>query len=155
MNGSEKSQSKNRSYRFAIDTETTSLNPMLAELVGISISYKPHQAFYIPVGHVNPDTPAPELFSQNIKSVKEIVQPDKQAVLNILRPLLEDPAVEKVGQNIKYDYIVLAKNGIHMKGMVFDTMIASYLLNPSGRGHGLDQIALDLLGHKNITYAEV
>jgi len=166
----ENSQSVRGSKRVAIDTETTSLSPMLAELVGISISFKPHQAFYIPVGHVerNSSTSAekssvPELFQiaepkseeKISEQKKRALQPDKQAVLNILKPLLEDPSVEKVGQNIKYDYIVLARNGIHMQGLAFDTMIASYLLNPSGRGHGLDQIALDLLGHKNITYAEV
>jgi len=168
----ENSQSVRVSKRVAIDTETTSLSPMLAELVGISISFKPHQAFYIPVGHVERNSSAsaekssvPELFQiaepkseekiSEPQQKKRVLQPDKQAVLNILKPLLEDPSVEKVGQNIKYDYIVLARNGIHMQGVAFDTMIASYLLNPSGRGHGLDQIALDLLGHKNITYAEV
>ncbi|MBF0376818.1 MAG: DNA polymerase I [Desulfamplus sp.] len=146
---------KNGDFIFAIDTETTSVNPMLAELVGISISFKPHQAFYIPVGHLNPSSSTPDLFGQSIKPEKEFVQPNKEAVLNILKPILENPLIEKVGQNIKYDYIVFAKNGIYMQGIVFDTMIASYLLNPSGRGHGLDQIALDLLGHKNITYKEV
>jgi DNA polymerase I len=145
----------NGGFIFAIDTETTSVNPMLAELVGISISFKPHQAFYIPVGHLNPSSSTPDLFGQSIKPEKEFVQPNKEAVLNILKPILENPLIEKVGQNIKYDYIVFAKNGIYMQGIVFDTMIASYLLNPSGRGHGLDQIALDLLGHKNITYKEV
>lgn len=159
----------NRSHRFAIDTETTSLNPMVAELVGISISFKPHQAFYIPVGHTQTshteNSPASSLF-EAAEGIEEkvyirrgnslnLIQPDKQSVVNILKPLLENPSVEKVGQNIKYDYIILARNGIYMQGMVFDTMIASYLLNPSGRGHGLDQIALDLLGHKNITYKEV
>ncbi len=151
-----------KSYRcFAIDTETTSLNPMLAKLVGISIAFKPHHAFYIPVGHVEPDISSngEELFVEQKRGdttkLRAFVQPDKAAVLNILKPLLENPLIEKVGQNIKYDYIVLAREGIFMQGIAFDTMIASYLLNPSGRGHGLDQIALDLLGHKNITYKEV
>ncbi|MBF0303249.1 MAG: DNA polymerase I, partial [Desulfamplus sp.] len=151
-----------KSYRcVAVDTETTSVNPMLAELVGISISFKPHHAFYIPVGHVEPNSSsnAEELFVEQKRKdttkLTAVVQPDKAAVLSILKPLLENPLIEKVGQNIKYDYIVLARNGIYMQGMAFDTMIASYLLNPSGRGHGLDQIALDLLGHKNITYKEV
>ncbi|MBF0411741.1 MAG: DNA polymerase I [Desulfamplus sp.] len=151
-----------KSYRcVAVDTETTSVNPMLAELVGISISFKPHHAFYIPVGHVEPKSSsnAEELFVEQKRKdttkLTAVVQPDKAAVLSILKPLLENPLIEKVGQNIKYDYIVLARNGIYMQGMAFDTMIASYLLNPSGRGHGLDQIALDLLGHKNITYKEV
>ncbi len=145
----------NPAKRFAVDTETTSLNPMSAELVGVSISFKPHHAFYIPVGHVEPNCSKSELFDDKAEQKKEIIQPDKAAVLRILKPLLENPLIEKAGQNIKYDYIVLARNRIYMQGMAFDTMIASYLLNPSGRGHGLDQIALDLLGHKNITYKEV
>ena len=128
--------------RFAIDTETTSQHPMLAQLVGISFAYKPHHACYIPVGHVT--------FGN-----EKFVQPHRQAVLDILKPLLEDPTILKVGQNIKYDYIVLFRCGISMQGMVFDTMIASHLLNPSHRGHSLDHIALTLLGHKTIKYEEI
>ncbi len=138
---------------FAIDTETTSPHPMLADLVGISFSYQPHQAFYIPLGHVSPES---QNLITTVKTSDSIDrQPDMKEVLALFKPLLEDPSIPKVGQNIKYDYIVLAKNGIHMKGMAFDTMIASYLLNPSLRGHGLDQIALDLLGYKTIKYEEV
>ncbi len=128
--------------RFAIDTETTSQHPMLAELVGISFSYRPHHAFYIPVGHV--------AFGN-----EKFVQPDRQAVLDILKPLLEDQTIHKVGQNIKYDYIVLFRCGISMQGMIFDTMIASHLLTPSHRGHSLDHIALTLLGHKTIKYEDM
>ncbi|MCP3901254.1 MAG: DNA polymerase I, partial [Desulfobacteraceae bacterium] len=125
---------------FALDTETTSKIPMLAELVGLSFSYKKNQGFYIPVGHTDSG---------------EFVQPDKEKVIELLRPLLENPEVKKVGQNIKYDYIVLAKCGIRLEGIVFDTMIGSYLLNPSSRGHGLDQIAMNLFGHKTISYEDV
>jgi len=125
---------------FAIDTETTSKHPMLADLVGISFSFKEHQAFYIPVGHVN---------SQGYQ------QPEKETVLRILKPVLENPAISKIGQNIKYDIIVLAKCGIQMQGIAFDTMIASHLLNPAVRGHSLDRIAMELLGHKTISYQEI
>ena len=125
---------------FAIDTETTSKIPMLAELVGLSFSYKKDQGFYIPVGHI--DSGGYE-------------QPDKERVLQILKPILENPEIQKVGQNIKYDYIVLAKCGIKLDGIVFDTMIGSYLLNPSNRGHSLDQIAMNLFGHKTISYEDV
>ena len=128
--------------RFAIDTETTSQHPMLAKLVGISFSHEPHHAFYIPVGHVT--------FGN-----EKFAQPERQTVLALMKPLLEDPTLHKVGQNIKYDYIVLARCGIFMQGMVFDTMIASHLLNPSHRGHSLDHIALNLLGHKTIKYEEM
>ncbi|MCK5541488.1 MAG: DNA polymerase I [Desulfobacterales bacterium] len=125
---------------FALDTETTSKTPMLAELVGLSFSYKKDQAVYIPVGHIDSG---------------EFEQPDKNRVLQILKPLLQNPEIKKVGQNIKYDYIVLAKCGIKLEGIVFDTMIGSYLLNPSTRGHSLDQIAMTLFGHKTISYEEI
>jgi DNA polymerase-1 len=124
---------------FALDTETTSQTPMLADLVGISIAFKPHEAFYIPVGHRYPDAPEQLTIAQ---------------VKKLLQPVLKDPAIAKVGQNIKYDWAVLERNGFELAGVTFDTMVASYLLNPSLRGHGLDQIALNYLGHKNITYKE-
>ncbi len=125
---------------FAIDTETTSKNPVQADLVGLSFSYAKNQAFYIPVAHTFPD---------------ESEQPEKEKVLDILRPVLEDPEIKKIGQNIKYDYIVLARAGIILNGIVFDTMIASYLLNPSIRGHSLDRIAMNLFGYKTISYSEI
>ncbi|GAB6145403.1 DNA polymerase I [Desulfocicer niacini] len=128
--------------RFAIDTETTSQHPMLAELVGISFSYKPHHACYIPLGHVT--------FGN-----EKFVQPDRGLVLDLIKPLLEDRTIHKLGQNIKYDYIVLFRCGISMQGMIFDTMIASHLLTPSHRGHSLDHIALTLLGHKTIKYEDM
>ncbi len=123
---------------FAIDTETTSKNPMEADLVGISFSYMEDSGFYIPVAHT-----------------KETDQPDKADILRIFGPVLENPDIRKVGQNIKYDYIVLARYGLALRGIAFDTMIASYLLNPSTRGHGLDQIAMNLFGYKMVSYEEV
>ena len=125
---------------FAIDTETTSKHPMKAQLVGISFSFRKNQGFYIPIGHTFPD---------------KVEQPDKEEILRIFKPLLENPDIKKVGQNIKYDYIVLSNFGIVMQGIAFDTMIASYLLNPSIRGHSLDRIAMDLFGYKTISYEEV
>nr|WP_319494234.1 DNA polymerase I [uncultured Desulfobacter sp.] len=125
---------------FAIDTETTGIDPMLADLVGISFSYEKDTGVYIPVGHTN---------------ASAIEMPEKEAVLRIFKPLLENPKISKVGQNIKYDFIVLARYGIEIKGIVFDTMIASHLLNPGTRGHGLDRIAMNLFGHKMISYEEV
>jgi len=125
---------------FALDTETTSTNPMLAELVGFSFAVKANQAYYIPCRH------------------NYLGAPDQlklQDVLDKLKPVLENPQIKKIGQNIKYDWIVLERNGINLAGVVFDTMLASYLLNPSKRAHNLDQIALDFLGHKTITYEQV
>lgn len=125
---------------FAIDTETTSKHPMAASLVGISVSWAEHQAVYIPLAH---------------EGLGTTDQPDMEAVLSMFKPILENPDIQKIGQNIKYDAIVLAKGGIRMKGISFDTMIASYLLNPARRGHSLDTIAMDLFGHKTITYEDV
>ncbi|MBW2337653.1 MAG: DNA polymerase I, partial [Deltaproteobacteria bacterium] len=125
---------------FALDTETTSTNPMQAKLVGLSFATKADQAFYIPCRH-------------NYLGAPE--QLDLKEVLDELRPVLVNPEIKKVGQNIKYDWMVLARHGIDLQGVAFDTMLASYLLNPSKRAHNLDQIALDFLDHKTITYAQV
>ena len=125
---------------FAVDTETTSKNPMEARIVGLSFSIKPHEAFYIPCAHTYPDAPAQ-------LALKE--------VLKQLIPVLENPKIKKVGQNIKYDWMVLKRHGINLAGVIFDTMLASYLIDPSKRAHNLDQIALDFLDHKTITYEEV
>ena len=125
---------------FAIDTETTSKHPTKAELVGISFSFRENQGFYIPIGH---------------KGFDECEQPAKEEILRIFKPVLENPEIKKVGQNIKYDYIVLSRFGITLEGIAFDTMIASYLLNPSIRGHSLDKIAMDLFGYKTISYTDV
>lgn len=124
---------------FAIDTETTDLNPMAAELVGISVALEPHQAFYIPCAHVGEGAEH---------------QMDRQTVLERLRPVLEDETIHKIGQNIKYDWMVFRRCGVYPAGVVFDTMVASYLINPGKRVHNLDQIALDYLGHKMISYQE-
>ena len=125
---------------FALDTETTSKNPMKANLVGLSFSMKADEAFYIPCAHNYPDVP------QQL-ALKDVV--------DFLKPVLENSGFKKIGQNIKYDWIVLYRHGINLKGVVFDTMLASYLINPSKRAHNLDQIALDFLDHKTITYKEV
>ncbi len=125
---------------IALDTETTSENPMIAELVGFSFAIKPDEAFYIPCAHDYPGAP---------------VQLDLAEVIHRLKPVLENPKIEKVGQNIKYDWLVLSRHGVNLEGVVFDTMLASYLINPSKRAHSLDQIALDFLDHKTITYADV
>ena len=125
---------------FALDTETTSKDPMKAAIVGLSFSIKPDEAFYIPCVHNYPDVPE---------------QLDLRDVLKLLKPVLENPEIKKIGQNIKYDWMVLARHGINLDGVMSDTMVASYLINPSKRAHGLDQIALDFLDHKTISYKEV
>ena len=125
---------------FAVDLETTSLNPLAADIVGISVSLADHEAFYIPVGHVYPDAPA---------------QLSREKVLAELVPILTDPDRRKVGQNIKYDYQVLRRAGIEMEGLWCDTMIASYLINPVRSSQGLDSLAQEFLDHRMISYAEV
>jgi len=125
---------------FAIDTETTSKNSMAAELVGLSFSVKADEAFYIPCTHEYKNAP---------KQLK------RDEVLKMLKPVLENHKLKKIGQNIKYDWIVLSRHGINLSGVIFDTMLASYLINPSKRAHNLDQIALDFLDHKTILYEEV
>jgi len=125
---------------LSIDTETTSKRPVEAELMGISISIEENSGWYIPV-------PAGTLFEENPLPKNEIV--------STLKPLLEDPAVRKIGQNIKYDIIVLAGEGIIMQGVYFDTMIAAYLLNPAERRHNLDDLAMQYLGYTTTTYKEL
>ena len=125
---------------FAVDLETTSLNPLEADIVGVSVSSRDHEAFYIPVGHAYPDAPA---------------QLGREWVLQELAPILTDPGRRKIGQNIKYDYQVLRRAGIEMEGLWCDTMIASYLLNPVRSSQGLDSLALEFLDHRMITYTEV
>ena len=126
--------------RFALDTETTSTDPMRARLVGISVAVTPGQAWYIPVDHRYLGAPR---------------QLAAETVLERLRPVPADPAIAKIGQNIKYDWMVLRRHGVDLAGVDFDTMVASYLLDPGKRAHNLDQIALDHLGHKTIKYEEV
>ncbi len=121
-----------------IDTETTSEFAMRARLVGISLCVTPPHACYIPVGH---QTNEPQL------SLEEVAQ--------VLGGIFADPAIAKTGQNIKYDLIVLKKHALDLNGVSGDTMIASYLLNPTKRQHNLAQIAQEVLGHKMISFKEV
>jgi DNA polymerase-1 len=119
--------------RFALDTETTALDAVNAELVCLSLSWAPGEAYCVPV------------------EFSEAGQPDDQAyVLERLKPILEDPAVLKCGQNIKYDMLVLSRYGIELQGVEFDTMVASYVVNPSGRQHNLDALAAEYLHIKKI-----
>jgi DNA polymerase I len=125
---------------FAVDLETTSLHPVQARVVGISLCCKAGVACYIPLTHRYLGVPE---------------QLDLNWVLQTLKPLLEDPKIKKVGQNIKYDLIVLRNEGIALQGIAFDTMLASYLLTPSGRRHNMDDLARDYLDHTTIKYKEV
>jgi DNA polymerase-1 len=125
---------------FAIDLETTSPYPMWADLVGMSLSHTPYQAFYIPVGH------------QPWEGAQQL---PLSWVLEQLKPLLEDEALKKVGQNIKYEWIVLKRYGIRLQGIEGDTMIASYLLNPTKHNHNLSEIAREYLDRSVTDYKDV
>ena len=125
---------------FSVDLETTSRDPITARVVGISFSHRPHEAYYCPVGHDYPGVPS---------------QLPSSLVLEQLKPLLENTQKGKYGQNIKYDYLVLRRHGVTLSGITSDTMIASYLLNPTKRSHSLESIAQEYLEHQMITYKEV
>ena len=124
----------------SIDTETTSLNALKAELVGVSFSCDEQKAFYLPLSHTYPGAPSQIEWFQ---------------ALEILRDVLEDERILKVGQNIKYDAEVLKLHGVELKGIYFDTMIASYVINPGLRQHNLDYLAQHYLNHKMISYHDV
>jgi DNA polymerase-1 len=119
--------------KFALDLETTALDAVRADIVGWAISWEPHVGFFIPVRA--PD-PGPRL--------------DPQAVVDVLRPILEDPAVEVSNQNIKYDMLVLRRAGIRLRGLGVDPMVASYLLEAGARSHSLDELARRYFDHEMI-----
>jgi len=124
----------------AFDTETTSLDPMRAQLVGLSFSVKAGEACYIPVGHDYPGAPQ---------------QLDLDETLRALRPILENPKHAKVGQHAKYDCNVLSNYGIAVRGIAFDTMLESYVLNATANRHDMDTLAKRWLGHDTIHYEDV
>ncbi|MEJ2723506.1 MAG: DNA polymerase I [Deltaproteobacteria bacterium] len=126
--------------QVSVDTETTSEDPHRAELVGISISWEDHQAVYLPLGHSYLGAP------------RQLVLP---LALEMVKEVLQDGSIKKIGQNIKYDALVLRRYGTELKGIHFDTMVASYVLNPSLRQHNLDSLAQHFLGHKMIPFSEV
>ncbi|MFN3275336.1 MAG: DNA polymerase I [Paracoccus sp. (in: a-proteobacteria)] len=132
----------------AIDTETTGLDEMQAGLVGISLAVAPGRACYIPLGHV---AGADDLFGQSARVEGQL---DPDAVLAALKPVLEDAATLKIGQNLKYDWKMLARHGIRMTPLA-DTMLMSYALNAGTHNHGMDELAERYLGHKCIPIKEL
>ncbi|MFA8017812.1 DNA polymerase I [Bremerella cremea] len=124
--------------RISVDTETTHTNPRWADLVGISVCWKPGTARYIPIQTPEGDASLP---------LEEVVE--------ILRPVLENQEIKKVGQNLKYDQIVFRGAGIDLAGVDFDTMIAHYLLEAGARSHGLDELARRYLQHETVKISEL
>jgi DNA polymerase-1 len=125
---------------FAVDTETTSLDAMRAALVGVSFTDRAGSGAYVPIGHVYPGAPR---------------QLDRDHVLHKLKPLLESSTPKKVGQNLKYDSIVLSHYGVELGGIAFDTMLESYVLNSTASRHDMDSLALKYLGYKTLKYEDV
>ncbi len=127
---------------FAFDTETTGLDAQKAQLVGLSFAVAPHEAAYVPLAHDYEGAPA---------------QLDREAVLLALKPLLEDPAKAKVGQNAKYDINILANGSpaIEMRGVAYDTMLESYVLNSTATRHDMDSLAQKYLDHTTIAFEDI
>ncbi len=123
---------------IAVDTETTSLSPHDAKLCGISFSIEPGSGFYIPVRSPTPDAHL-----------------DEQTVLDALRPILEDATRPKCGHNLKYDLLIFRAHAVTLRGMTFDSMVASYLIDASRSSHALDALALGLLGRTNISISQL
>lgn len=135
---------------FSVDTETTSVDPMRARLVGVSLSCKACTGYYIPVSHVHRD---------DLATDRELYPPEDQLppelVIQRLRPLLEDPAIGKIGHNIKYDLVVFARHGSGLEGITCDTMVASYLTDASRLRHNLDEVSLHYLKRKLIPISDL
>lgn len=124
---------------FALDTETDNLDYMAANLVGISFALENGEAAYLP------------LQLDYLGAPKTL---EKTTALTLLKPILENPAIQKVGQNFKYDLTIFARNGIDVQGVAFDTMLESYVLNSTGR-HNMDDLAKRYLGHQTISFEEI
>ena len=129
----------NQAKLFALDTETDNLDYMAANLVGISFALENGEAAYLPLQLDYLGAPKPL---------------EKTTALSLLKPVLENPAIQKVGQNFKYDLTMFARNGIDVQGVAFDTMLESYVLNSTGR-HNMDDLAKRYLGHQTISFEEI
>ena len=126
--------------RFAFDTETTSLDYRIAEMVGFSVAFDANDAYYIPLAHDYEGAPE---------------QLNRETILAQIKPILEDVSVEKIGHHLKYDAHILHNHGIELQGWYFDTMLASYVLNSVATRHGMDDVARVYLSHLTTTYEQV
>ncbi|NNH87960.1 DNA polymerase I [Acinetobacter terrae] len=126
--------------RFAFDTETTSLDYRVAEMVGFSLAFDANDAYYIPLAHDYEDAPE---------------QLNRETILAQIKPILEDDSVQKIGHHLKYDAHILQNHGIELQGWYFDTMLASYVLNSVATRHGMDDVARLYLSHLTTTFEQV
>ena len=136
----------------AVDTETTSLDPMTAHLCGFSLAVAPNEACYVPIGHREGKQDGSDLFAPEAKLLPD--QLPETAALALLKPLLEDRSILKVAQNMKYDWLVFAQRGIEIAGYD-DTMLISYVLDAGKGGHGMDDLAKRWLNHDTIHFHHV
>jgi len=132
----------NDTGELSIDLETTSPNPMLADIVGVALCPAPHESYYVPVAHrALTDSSSPQL--------------DLPLVLDKLKPVIESEKIAKIGQNLKYELVVLEKYGLSLNGIAFDTMIAAHMIDSSRNSYSLDELARLYMGHQMISYKDV
>ena len=130
----------NTEKRFAFDTETTSLDYRIAEMVGFSVAFDADDAYYVPLAHDYEGAPE---------------QLNRETILSQIKPILENPSVDKIGHHLKYDAHILQNHGIELQGWYFDTMLASYVVNSVATRHGMDDVARLYLSHLTTTYEQV
>ena len=130
----------NSATRFAFDTETTSVDYRVAQIVGFSVAFDAKDAYYVPLAHDYEGAP---------------MQLNRDAILAQIKPILENPNIEKIGHHLKYDAHVLENHGIHLQGWYFDTMLASYVLNSVATRHGMDDVARVYLSHFTTTFEQI
>ncbi|OUY08344.1 DNA polymerase I [Acinetobacter populi] len=126
--------------QFAIDTETTSLDYRIAEMVGFSVAFDQQDAYYVPFTHDYEGAPE---------------QLNREAILAQIKPILENPAIGKIGHHLKYDAHIFTNHGIQLQGWIFDTMLASYVLNPTATRHNMDDVARVYLSHLTTTFEQI
>ena len=126
--------------RFAFDTETTSLDYRVAQIVGFSVAFDAQDAYYVPLAHDYENAPE---------------QLNREQILAEIKPILEDESVQKIGHHLKYDAHVLENHGIELKGWYFDTMLASYVLDAVATRHGMDDVSRLYLSHLTTTFEQV
>ncbi|HWP82810.1 MAG TPA: DNA polymerase I [Bacteroidota bacterium] len=137
---------------FVIDTETTSTDALRAEIVGLAFALKPREAWFVSLAPKSRESGSLFDNSQTEKQFEGALDPT--LVFKSLKPILENPSIKKIGQNIKYDMLALSQQGIRMNGVAFDTMVASYVLREDGQ-HNLDALAMEYLNYKMITYNDL